>query len=49
MTMGKGGVGKTTLAAAIAVVLAERGYPVHLRRPILPRTWPTLWVTPSRS
>ncbi len=30
MTMGKGGVGKTTVAAAIAVELARRGYPVHL-------------------
>lgn len=30
MLMGKGGVGKTTLAAAIAVELAHRGYPVHL-------------------
>jgi arsenite-transporting ATPase len=30
MLMGKGGVGKTTLAAAIAVGLAERGLPVHL-------------------
>ncbi len=30
MVMGKGGVGKTTLAAAIAVGLAERGLPVHL-------------------
>ena len=30
MTMGKGGVGKTTLAAAVAVELATRGYPVHL-------------------
>ncbi len=30
MTMGKGGVGKTTLAAAIALALAERGHPVHL-------------------
>lgn len=30
MLMGKGGVGKTTLAAAIAVALAERGLPVHL-------------------
>ncbi len=30
MCMGKGGVGKTTVAAAIAVVLAERGHPVHL-------------------
>jgi arsenite/tail-anchored protein-transporting ATPase len=30
MVMGKGGVGKTTLAAAIAVELAHRGHPVHL-------------------
>ncbi|EJS6674108.1 arsenical pump-driving ATPase [Salmonella enterica] len=30
MVMGKGGVGKTTLAAAVAVELAHRGYPVHL-------------------
>ncbi|WP_374362013.1 arsenical pump-driving ATPase [Pseudoduganella danionis] len=30
MLMGKGGVGKTTLAAAIAVALAERGHAVHL-------------------
>jgi arsenite-transporting ATPase len=30
MTMGKGGVGKTTLAAAVAVELAHRGLPVHL-------------------
>jgi arsenite-transporting ATPase len=30
MTMGKGGVGKTTVAAAIAVELARLGYPVHL-------------------
>ena len=30
MVMGKGGVGKTTIAAAIAVELAARGLPVHL-------------------
>jgi arsenite-transporting ATPase len=30
MTMGKGGVGKTTVAAAIAVELAGMGYKVHL-------------------
>jgi arsenite-transporting ATPase len=30
MTMGKGGVGKTSVAVAVAVALAERGYPVHL-------------------
>ncbi|MDO9240635.1 MAG: arsenical pump-driving ATPase [Methylicorpusculum sp.] len=30
LLMGKGGVGKTTLAAAIAVELARRGLPVHL-------------------
>ena len=30
MLMGKGGVGKTTLAAAVAVELATRGFPVHL-------------------
>ena len=30
MVMGKGGVGKTTIAAAIAVELAKRGIPVHL-------------------
>ena len=30
MLMGKGGVGKTTIAAAVAVELANRGYPVHL-------------------
>jgi arsenite-transporting ATPase len=30
LAMGKGGVGKTTVAAAVAVALADRGYPVHL-------------------
>jgi len=30
MLMGKGGVGKTTVAAAVAVELAHRGFPVHL-------------------
>ncbi len=30
MTMGKGGVGKTITAAAIAVMIAQKGYDVHL-------------------
>lgn len=30
MTMGKGGVGKTTVAAALAVALARQDHPVHL-------------------
>jgi arsenite-transporting ATPase len=30
LAMGKGGVGKTTVAAAVAVAIAERGYEVHL-------------------
>lgn len=30
MTMGKGGVGKTTVAAALAIGLASRGHRVHL-------------------
>jgi arsenite-transporting ATPase len=30
LTMGKGGVGKTTIAAAIAMELARRGHKVHL-------------------
>jgi len=32
MVMGKGGVGKTTVAAAVAVELAARGHDVHLTR-----------------
>ena len=30
LAMGKGGVGKTTVAAAVATALAERGHKVHL-------------------
>jgi arsenite/tail-anchored protein-transporting ATPase len=30
LAMGKGGVGKTTVAAAVAVAIAERGFAVHL-------------------
>jgi arsenite-transporting ATPase len=30
LVMGKGGVGKTTIAAAIALALAHKGHPVHL-------------------
>jgi arsenite-transporting ATPase len=30
LAMGKGGVGKTTVAAAVAVAIAQRGYDVHL-------------------
>ena len=30
LVMGKGGVGKTTIAASIAAELASRGLPVHL-------------------
>ena len=30
LAMGKGGVGKTTVAAAVAVALAKRGFSVHL-------------------
>ena len=30
MTMGKGGVGKTSVAVELAVALARRGHPVHL-------------------
>src|SRR5690606_28418575 len=30
LTMGKGGVGKTSIAAALALAIAERGHDVHL-------------------
>lgn len=30
LTMGKGGVGKTTVATAVAIALADLGFPVHL-------------------
>lgn len=30
LAMGKGGVGKTTVAAAVAVAIAQRGYDVHI-------------------
>ncbi|MCU0721806.1 MAG: TRC40/GET3/ArsA family transport-energizing ATPase [Pirellula sp.] len=30
LTMGKGGVGKTTVAAVVAIALADRGHKVHL-------------------
>jgi len=30
MVMGKGGVGKTTIAASIALGLVQRGHTVHL-------------------
>ena len=36
MCMGKGGVGKTTIAAAIAVALADRGHHVQLTTTVLP-------------
>lgn len=40
MTMGKGGVGKTTVAAAVAVAPAERGHRVHLTTTDSPPTSP---------
>ena len=43
MVMGKGGVGKTTIAASIAVGLTERGHAVHSRRPTPPP------ISPRRS
>ncbi len=50
MLMGKGGVGKTTLAAAVAVNLAMRGLPVHLTtsdpcRTFKRNTQLALWTT----
>ncbi len=40
MTMGKGGVGKTTVAAAIATELARRGFKCISAPPTRRRTWP---------
>ncbi len=59
LVMGKGGVGKTTLAAALAVGLASRGRNVHLTttdpaqhlRETLPADVPGLrvsWIDPAR-
>ena len=53
LCMGKGGVGKTTVAAAVAVALAERGHEVHLTttdpaahlRDVLPADVPGLRVS----
>lgn len=53
LCMGKGGVGKTTVAAAVAVALAERGHEVHLTttdpaahlRDVLPSDVPGLRVS----
>ena len=43
MVMGKGGVGKTTVAAAVALSLAHRGLPVHLTTTDpAPPVWETL-------
>jgi hypothetical protein len=50
MLMGKGGVGKTTLAAAIAVELAQRGLPVHLTTSDpAAHLAETLWTARTRS
>ncbi|MBX3423332.1 MAG: arsenical pump-driving ATPase [Pirellulaceae bacterium] len=54
LAMGKGGVGKTTVAAAVAVAIAERGYEVHLSTTdpaahiaaaMNDESLPTLWVS----
>ena len=44
MLMGKGGVGKTTLAAAIAVELAGAGMRCISRPPTRRRIWPKRWT-----
>ena len=49
LLMGKGGVGKTTLAAAIAVELASRGHAVHLTTSDPPRISLKLWPGQSLS
>ena len=53
LVMGKGGVGKTSLAAGLAVGLADRGHPVHLATTdpaahlgqVLPRAAPGIRVS----